>query len=160
MNNIYILLGANLGEPLKQLEKARELLQNRLGEIRTSSSIYESEAWGIEDQPIFYNQVLELITEQDKENSLHICQVIENELGRVREKKWGARLIDIDILYYNDEIYHSSTLTIPHPYIQERKFTLIPLTEIAKDFVHPKFNLTQEQLLLNCTDTLDVKKIY
>lgn len=159
VNEIYILLGANLRDPITQLEQARELLKQKLGNLVKESSIYQSEAWGVEDQPVFLNQVLLIETDKSADESLLICQNIENELGRVRKEKWGARLIDIDILYFNSEIIDKPLLKIPHPYIQDRKFTLQPLCEIANSYKHPKLNLTNEQLLLICKDNLEVVKI-
>lgn len=159
MNLIYILLGANLGNPRKQLYKAKTLLSEKLGNLGKESSLYESQAWGVEDQPTFLNQVLLFETSHDAQESLLICQEIENELGRVRKEKWGARIIDIDILYFNSEIIETPQLTIPHPYIQNRKFTLQPLCEIADSYKHPKLGLTNEELLLNCIDNLVVTKI-
>ncbi|WP_160068869.1 2-amino-4-hydroxy-6-hydroxymethyldihydropteridine diphosphokinase [Sphingobacterium bovisgrunnientis] len=159
VNEIYILLGANLGDPITQLGKARELLKQKLGNLVKASSVYQSEAWGVEDQPIFLNQVLLIETDKSADESLLICQNIENELGRIRKEKWGARLIDIDILYFNSEIIDKPLLKIPHPYIQDRKFTLQPLCEIANSYKHPKLNLTNEQLLLICKDNLEVVKI-
>ncbi|HLS36722.1 MAG TPA: 2-amino-4-hydroxy-6-hydroxymethyldihydropteridine diphosphokinase, partial [Sphingobacterium bovisgrunnientis] len=137
VNEIYILLGANLGDPITQLGKARELLKQKLGNLVKASSVYQSEAWGVEDQPIFLNQVLLIETDKSADESLLICQNIENELGRIRKEKWGARLIDIDILYFNSEIIDKPLLKIPHPYIQARKFTLQPLCEIANSYKHP-----------------------
>lgn len=159
MNTIYILLGANLGNPEEQLLKARHLLNERLGPILKASSLYESEAWGVEDQPVFLNQVLLVSTDKEAQQCLIICQDIENELGRIRKEKWGARIIDIDILYFNSEVINNYNLIVPHPYIQERKFTLEPLCEIAESYKHPKLNLTNKELLLNCSDNLNVKKI-
>lgn len=159
VNEIYILLGANLRDPITQLEQARELLKQKLGNLVKESSIYQSEAWGVEDQPVFLNQVLLIETDKSADESLLICQNIENELGRIRKEKWGARLIDIDILYFNSEIIDKPLLKIPHPYIQDRKFTLQPLCEIANSYKHPKLNLTNEQLLLICKDNLEVVKI-
>ncbi|MGN0004054.1 MAG: 2-amino-4-hydroxy-6-hydroxymethyldihydropteridine diphosphokinase [Sphingobacterium composti] len=159
MNTIYILLGANLGNPEEQLLKAIDLLNKRLGSVTKTSSLYESEAWGVEDQPAFLNQVIILTTNKKAQECLDICQEIEQELGRIRKEKWGARKIDIDILYFNSEIMDTPGLIIPHPYIQDRKFTLEPLFEIAPSYKHPKLNITNEQLLLNCTDNLNVKKI-
>src|SRR5690606_865201 len=159
VNAIYILLGANLGDPITQLGKARELLKQKLGILVKASSVYQSEAWGVEDQPIFLNQVLLIETDKSADESLLICQNIENELGRIRKEKWGARLIDIDILYFNSEIIDKPLLKIPHPYIQDRKFTLQPLCEIANSYKHAKLNRTNEQLLLICKDNLEVVKI-
>lgn len=158
LNTIYILLGANLKSPITQLESAQTLLNEKLGKIKASSSIYESEAWGIEDQPIFYNQVLMMETSFSAVDSLLICQEIENDLGRTREKKWGARLIDIDILYYNNEIIETESLKVPHPYLHLRNFTLVPLVEIAADYIHPLYQLTNKQLMINSKDNLKVIK--
>lgn len=159
ISEIYILLGGNLGNPKQQLKQAKELLTAKLGDLMKESSLYQSEAWGVEDQPIFLNQVLLIQTDKTAEESLLICQEIENELGRQRKEKWGARIIDIDILYVNSEIINTPTLKIPHPYIPERRFTLQPLCEIANSYKHPKLNLTNEELLLICTDNLHVEKI-
>lgn len=159
MNSIYILLGANLGKPITQIAQATALLEARIGKILKLSSLYESEAWGLEDQPLFYNRALLLQTDIDKQTCLTICQDIETELGRVRLVKWGARLIDIDILYFNDEVYTSENLIIPHPLLQFRNFVLIPLCEIAKDYVHPILSKNTEELLSDCEDSLVVKKI-
>ena len=159
MNDIYILLGANLGSPIEQLELAKNLLIENLGLLHNASSIYQSEAWGIEDQPIFYNQVLHLATSHDAISCLDICQQIENKLGRTREIKWGARLIDIDILYFNNDIIESERLHVPHRFIPQRNFTLVPLCEIAPNYLHPQLGLTNNELLVNCSDKLKVFKI-
>lgn len=158
-NTVYILLGANLGNPKEQIESAYNLLSTKIGKVIAVSSLYKSEAWGIEDQPIFYNQVLCFETILNPTNCLLICQQIELELGRVREKKWGARVIDIDILYYNNEIIKTEKLIIPHPFIHLRNFTLIPLNEVAPDYIHPVLNKTNNQLLSNSEDKLQVQKI-
>src|SRR5690606_13715016 len=92
---------------------------------------------GIEDQPIFLNEVILVETLLDASDVLVCCQKIESKLGRVRQQKWGARLIDIDILYFNDERIETPHLVVPHPYIHLRKFTLLPLCEIAEDYIHP-----------------------
>lgn len=159
MNDVYLLLGANLGEPLEQIKSARQLITDLLGEIIDKSSIYQSEAWGIEDQPHFYNQVLSVKTAVPALEALQICQQVENTLGRVRKEKWGARVIDIDILYYNHEIINVEQLTVPHPYLHLRRFTLEPLVEIASDYVHPVYLRTNTELLNSCTDTLSVVKL-
>lgn len=159
IHTIYILLGANLGDPISQLDQANQLLNSKVGKIIATSSIYESEAWGVEDQPVFYNQVLCIETLLQPTACLHICQEIELQLGRIREKKWGARIIDIDILYFNNDIIDTETLQVPHPYIHLRNFTLVPLVEIAPDYMHAKFNKTNAQLLLDTADNLNVKKI-
>lgn len=159
MNTVYILLGANLGNSLQQILVAKQNLTNKLGNLILASSIYESAAWGVEDQPVFLNQVLVLTTDYDAHTCLQICQEIEQDLGRVRIMKWGARVIDIDILYYNNDIIDTPNLKVPHPYIPVRKFTLEPLVEIAANYKHPILGHSQSTLLELCTDPLSVKKV-
>lgn len=158
MNKVYILLGANLGAPFEQLGKAREAIETNVGKIVAASKIYESEAWGVEDQPVFLNQVLCVETACSPIETLDSIQAIETDLGRVRLSKWGARVIDIDILYFNDEVIADERLSVPHPYIQERRFTLVPLAEIAPLFDHPKLGLNSETLLARCADKLNVTR--
>ncbi|MVZ61341.1 2-amino-4-hydroxy-6-hydroxymethyldihydropteridine diphosphokinase [Sphingobacterium humi] len=157
MNVVYLLLGANLGDPLKQLSDARAEIAERIGTIQQESAIYESEAWGVEDQPTFLNQVLMVHSTLSVQKVLQTSQQIERVLGRIRAQRWGSRVIDIDILYYNQEVIHETDLAVPHPYIQERNFTLIPLCEIAPDWEHPIFKKTNQQLLNASKDPLNVK---
>lgn len=159
MHQVYLLLGANLGEPHKQLESAREEIAVRMGAIERISRIYRSQAWGVEDQPEFLNQVLYLKTQLSPRKVLQEIHKIETVLGRIRGRHWGARVIDIDILYFNQEIVHLTDLQIPHPYIQERNFTLIPLCEIAPDYLHPIFKKTNRELLEESQDSLNVKPL-
>lgn len=160
MNIVFLLLGANLDQPLAQINKAQLLLSNQLGLLSSASTMYETQAWGVEDQPPFLNQVITILTEKTPQETLLICQKIENELGRIRQHKWGSRVIDIDILYYNDLIIHEPTLIIPHPYLHLRKFTLVPLVEIAENFMHPSLHQTNKELLDRCIDPLTVKPVY
>ncbi|UIR56637.1 2-amino-4-hydroxy-6-hydroxymethyldihydropteridine diphosphokinase [Sphingobacterium sp. SRCM116780] len=156
MKSSYILLGANLGHRILQLNQAQELIENLIGKVTNASTIVETAAWGREDQPSFLNQVIEIETSLSPIEVFEVCQTIENKLGRIRHEKWGARVIDIDILYYGTEIIHLPTLQIPHPYLQDRKFTLIPLAEIAPGYIHPILKKSNEELLALCQDTLDV----
>ncbi|WDF67730.1 2-amino-4-hydroxy-6-hydroxymethyldihydropteridine diphosphokinase [Sphingobacterium oryzagri] len=158
MNKVFLLLGANLGDPALQISKAIAALENQVGSIVLSSSLYESAAWGQTDQPAFLNQVVILKTALSALGVLEAIQKIEQDLGRVRTLKWGARIIDIDILYFNDETIDLAQLSVPHPYIPERKFTLLPLVEIAASHKHPVLALDQLELLTACTDTLSVIK--
>ncbi len=156
MNTVYLLLGSNQGDRNDLFEKAKIAITLHLGHIVNQSSLYESEAWGITDQALFLNCVLEVKSNLDAETILQKSLLIEHELGRVRQQRWTERSIDIDLLYFNHDIILSETLTIPHPEIQNRRFTLIPLCEIAKNLVHPIFCKSQEELLNECSDTLKV----
>lgn len=150
---VYILLGSNLGDRVSGLHQAAELIASRVGPVVQSSELYETAPWGITDQPAFLNQVLAVETALIPEAVLSQTQAIEQALGRVRLTKWGARVIDIDILYYEQLVYHSDTLTIPHPYLHERRFTLVPLAQIAPDLGHPILHKTTRELLAICTDS-------
>lgn len=159
MNKIFILLGTNLGDRLRQLLRAKQALEKQVGEILMASSIYETAAWGVEDQPAFLNQVILIKSGLSPMDCLNRTQQIELDLGRVRLKKWGQRAIDIDLLYFNDEIVNYPNLIIPHPFISERRFTLAPLAEIAPGYIHPVYKKNNVYLLHNCKDELPVKKI-
>ncbi|WP_333864380.1 2-amino-4-hydroxy-6-hydroxymethyldihydropteridine diphosphokinase [Sphingobacterium sp.] len=159
MNKIYILLGTNLGNRFQQLDLARKQLESRIGAIIETSSIYETAAWGVEDQPAFLNQALLITTDLQALECLEITQSIEQELGRIRIKKWGERVIDIDLIYFNQDIIDLPTLRIPHPFIAERRFVLAPLVEIAPDYIHPLYKKNNVYLLDKCKDDLPVKKI-
>ncbi len=159
MSQSYLLLGTNIGDKKHNLLQARELINERIGEIIVPSAIYQTSAWGKEDQDDFLNQVLAVDTVLNPEQLLAQCLDIEKDLGRVRFEHWGERLIDIDILYYEDQVITSQRLTIPHPEIQNRKFTLVPLIEIAPNYIHPKLNQTNKNLLALCKDPLEVIKI-
>ncbi|MGV3561166.1 2-amino-4-hydroxy-6-hydroxymethyldihydropteridine diphosphokinase [Larkinella arboricola] len=155
---VFLLLGANLGDRAATLQQAMEQLNVDVGPVLQQSARYETAAWGVTDQPAFLNQVLKVLSVFPPEEILQKTQAIENRLGRVRREKWGSRVIDIDLLYVNDLILQQETLTIPHPFLHERRFTLVPLAEIAPDFVHPVLHKTQEQLLAECRDTGEVRK--
>ncbi|OEK01902.1 2-amino-4-hydroxy-6-hydroxymethyldihydropteridine diphosphokinase [Roseivirga sp. 4D4] len=157
MTGIYLLLGTNLGNKTKNLEKVIELLVANRVAIRRESSIYETAAWGIEDQPSFLNQVIEIETSRTPEKLLELLQQIESNMGRVKKIKWGERLIDIDILYFGDTIVDQEKLKIPHPEIQNRRFTLEPMVEIIPELVHPVLSLSQSEMLRACEDKLEVK---
>ena len=158
MTTIYLLLGGNLGNKKKIFPEARNLLSERVGQIARQSSVYETEPWGFESEDIFWNQVLEIDTTLSAEEVLKLCQQTELELGRIRKKdQYSSRLIDIDILFYGDQIIRSENLIVPHPRIQERKFALVPLNEIAPRLVHPVFRKNIRQLLAECADLLKVK---
>ena len=154
----FLLLGSNLGKRAQVLKNAATIINNKIGKVKTYSSIYETLAWGNEDQPAFLNQVITVETSLSPQELLITINQIEDDLGRIRHEKWGERLIDIDILYYDDTIISSKELTVPHPEISNRKFTLIPLVEITPDFIHPVIGKTQKELLTDCSDELEVTK--
>lgn len=153
----YLLLGSNLGDRKLMLKNAAVVISQKIGVIESYSSIYETLAWGIEDQPAFLNQVIKVETSLHPQKLLTTINGIEKELGRVRHQKWGERLIDIDILYYNEDIIETENLVIPHPEIINRRFTLIPLAEIAPNYIHPIIKKNQSALLEICPDKLEVK---
>lgn len=156
MAKVYLLLGGNLGDRTAYLQQARESIHQQVGVILRSSKVYETAAWGKTDQPNFLNQVLELETSLLPEQVLQSINSIELELGRVRHEHWGARVIDIDILFYNDEILQTQRLTIPHPQLHLRRFTLLPMAELAPALQHPLLLQSIHQLLQTCPDQLEV----
>jgi 2-amino-4-hydroxy-6-hydroxymethyldihydropteridine diphosphokinase len=159
MNIAFLSLGSNEGNRMAWLDKAIDLIATDCGTITGRSSVYETAAWGINDQPDFLNMVVSVQTTLSPKDLLAAILHIETVLGRHRVIKWGPRIIDIDILLYNDLVLQSPDLIIPHPYIQDRKFTLLPLAELAPDYVHPKFQKTINELLTKCADKLEVQKL-
>jgi 2-amino-4-hydroxy-6-hydroxymethyldihydropteridine diphosphokinase len=159
MIEAYLLLGSNLGNRTKHLALARQEISREVGPIITQSSIYKTAAWGKTDQPDFYNQVVVVSTSLIPSQALKSVQKIEHSFGRNRAEKWGARTLDIDILFWEDHILQEEDLIIPHPEIGKRRFTLIPLAEIAPSLVHPVLNMSIGDMLLVCPDNLPVEKI-
>jgi 2-amino-4-hydroxy-6-hydroxymethyldihydropteridine diphosphokinase len=158
MNNVYLLIGGNMGDRMANLAAARDSINIECGRIVTESSIYETEAWGYKEQNAFLNQALVIQTSLQANALMDAILKIEIALGRKREIPLGPRIIDIDIIYYNDEIINSSTLTIPHPSMAQRKFVLMPLTEIAPNYRHPILLKTNEILLKESGDSAVVHK--
>ncbi len=158
MNKVYLLLGSNQQNPVKQLVLAKKLIA-RKNELLRQGSIYETSAWGNTNQPNFLNQVIVINTKLSAEKLMLEMLSIEKKMGRIRTKKNAPRIIDIDILFFNKEILNTALVQLPHPQIQNRKFVLIPLNELAPQFKHPVLQKTIHQLLRICNDTLDVKKL-
>jgi len=158
MNTAYLLIGGNLGDRAAYLGEAINQISAQCGRVISTSSIYETAAWGNVNQPAFYNQAVKLVTILSPEALIERLLAIENEMGRVRTEKYGPRTIDLDILMINDIVIDTPTLTIPHPQLHNRRFALLPLHEIAPALHHPVLNKTIHELLLNCLDTLDVQK--
>src|SRR5688572_5768781 len=127
MNKVALLLGTNLGEREENLETARKLIEEKTGDILETSKIYATAPWGNQDQPAFLNQAIMVWTLLSPEELMQKLLEIEKEMGRTRDEKWGSRLIDLDILLYEEEIVDTESLKIPHPHLHERNFTLYPL---------------------------------
>lgn len=158
--NANLLIGGNMGNRTANLQQARELIQKECGKITVQSSIYQTAAWGLTDQPDFLNQVLVVATLLTPEALMWQLLSIEERMGRKRIIKLGPRIIDLDILLIDTLVINSSLLTIPHPALPKRKFALIPLCEVAPQLVHPLEKKTIAQLLAECPDELAVQKIY
>jgi 2-amino-4-hydroxy-6-hydroxymethyldihydropteridine diphosphokinase len=156
----YLLLGGNLGDREANLKNAIKLLNEKIGKVIAVSSLYETAAWGKTDQPAFLNQAVGLQTYLSAIAVLDLALSIEQELGRVRKDKWGERLIDIDLILFGDQIINiPDKLQVPHPHMQNRKFVMEPLAEIAPEVVHPVFGETILSICQHIEDPLEVKKL-
>ena len=159
MNTAWLLTGSNMGTREDYLSSAKREIALQCGTVQKQSSIYETAAWGKTDQPAFLNQALEIMTPLNARQLIRRLLKIEKQLGRIREEKYGPRLIDIDILMYGDEIHQYDLLKLPHPELPNRRFALLPLAEIAGEVIHPVLHQSVAGLLAVCPDTLEVKKV-
>lgn len=156
-NNIFLLLGSNIEPKVNYIEEAERKLSSVVGNIVKKSHIYISEPWGFVSDQSFLNRVLMLRSTLSAMETLTNIHAIEEELGRTRQRNgYSSRTIDIDILYYNNDIINNEKLIVPHPRIHERRFTLAPLTDIAPDYIHPIFSTSNIKLLEICKDLSEV----
>jgi 2-amino-4-hydroxy-6-hydroxymethyldihydropteridine diphosphokinase len=158
MNLAYLITGGNLGDRVANLETSIRHLEINAGRLLQASAIYQTAAWGMEDQPDFLNQVLLLQTSLAPTDLLQSMLQIERQMGRIREAKYGPRTIDIDLLLYNQVVMNEPHLTLPHPRFHLRRFALQPLADLAPSLLHPVLHQTIGHLLLHCADPLNVKK--
>jgi len=156
MHTAILHIGSNVGNRLKYLSVCKTLISQRIGAIENSSSVYETEAWGLKEQEAFLNQAFEVSTSLDILDLLSICQEIENTLNRTRSIKWGPRTIDIDIIFYDDLEIDEEKIQIPHPRMHERNFVLFPLYEIVPNWHHPTLGKSVKELKNESQDTSNV----
>lgn len=147
LHTTYIALGTNLGDRLANLRAAIDTVSPEINVI-AESHVYETPPWGYEDQPAFLNMVVKAETSLEPESLLAYLKQLEVELGRKQNFRWGPRLIDLDILFYDDVVIESPPLVIPHPRLHERGFVLVPLADVAADYVHPVLGEFVWELLL------------
>lgn len=155
MNTVFLITGGNIGDRKKNLKTAASLIEEQIGAIIKSSKIYETDAWGITNQPQFYNQVHIIKSTFSAKEIIQRILKIEEKMGRIRTIKNAARIIDIDILFFNDAIINEPNLIIPHTEISNRRFVLIPLNELAPEMIHPVFKKSIHELLSTTKDKLN-----
>ena len=160
MHQVFLEIGGNIGNKHDNFNKVYKFIKNELGKIIKKSSIYETPPWGFDAKDNFWNQVLLIETEFSPVELLQKIAEIENWFGRKRESgKYNSRQMDIDILYFDELVTETENLTIPHPQIQNRRFVLVPLVDIAPEFVHPLLGMNSLLLLENCPDSSLIKKV-
>jgi 2-amino-4-hydroxy-6-hydroxymethyldihydropteridine diphosphokinase len=157
---VYLCIGGNLGEREENLEETRMFVTFNMGDILAQSSVYESPAWQMENEPAFLNQVLLIETELSPKDLLAEIRELEEYYGRERSTEaYLSREMDVDVLFYGDFVSDDPKFVVPHPRMQDRKFVLVPLREIAPEFMHPVLNKSVTQMLADCTDTAEVKEV-
>jgi 2-amino-4-hydroxy-6-hydroxymethyldihydropteridine diphosphokinase len=159
MAEVYILLGGNVGDKSKIFKETKKLINDRIGLITKQSSVYATEPWGFVSD-LFWNQAIIAETTLDPFEILQQSQAIEKSMGRIKlSDNYEARTMDIDLLFYDDLQVNTPNLAIPHPKMDERKFVLIPLNDIAPEKIHPGSGLTVHEMLQKCKDQLNVERI-
>ena len=148
--------GSNIGNRIANLQLANALIKKQIGHLHLASKYYHTKAWGVTEQPDFINQAIWVETKQSPQEILQHIQEIEATMGRIRLEKWGERLIDIDLIFYENWVIDEENLQVPHPFLQERNFVLVPLQEIAADWVHPILKKSIATLLEQSPDKLEV----
>ncbi|HTB05698.1 MAG TPA: 2-amino-4-hydroxy-6-hydroxymethyldihydropteridine diphosphokinase [Bacteroidia bacterium] len=160
MNKVYISLGSNRGDRQDNISKAIMRLNEKAGTVIQESHLYETQPWKMQDHTNFINQVILIETKIDADTLMKQLLEIETRMGRLRTSaKYEPRTIDIDILFFNHDILSSKEVTVPHPFIQERRFILEPLAEIAPDYIHPITKTKIYELLTVCKDNSKVVKL-
>lgn len=160
MHQVFLSIGGNLGNKRANFDKVYTHIQNELGGIVFYSSVYETPPWGFDSEDSFWNQVLCIDTHLNPSEILDNIGKIDVAFGRKRNGNgYTSREMDIDILYFRDKIIKTENLTIPHPLLHKRLFVLVPLAEIAPDFVHPVLRLTSLEMLNSCDDKSEIKKL-
>ncbi len=157
--HVFLSLGGNLGNTQEIFETCYPLIENKVGAILQKSSLYQTAAWGLQDQADFVNQVILVETSLAPNELLAEIQSIEKAFGRERTIAWGPRTLDLDILFIDQQTIQTADLQVPHPYIQDRKFILIPMQEIAATYQHPKLKKSIAELLLETKDASAVTLI-
>ncbi len=155
---VCLQLGSNKGDRLQALQIAIKALKETF-QIVDKSAVYQTAAWGNTNQQDFYNQLVLVETKRSPYSVLRFCQNVENQMGRERKDKWGPRIIDIDIIYYDKKVIYSPTLKIPHEYMHARRFILIPLLDMKNKWTHPLLGKTIQELLASCNDKSEVKQL-
>ena len=160
MEQVFLCLGGNVGDTRQYLEQAIGLIDSRIGRVTAKSAIYQSEPWGFKAEQMFLNQVIVVETALEPQIVLEHCLQIETELGRTRGGNgYEPRTIDIDIIFFGNQIIKQPNLTVPHPLMHRRNFVLQPLCDVTPDFVHPVLGLTVSQLADVCDDKSAVKRL-
>lgn len=156
MSTAYIGIGSNLGDREENCEKALAILEQKGIKTVKRSSMIETEPWGVKEQPKFMNMAVEVTTDLLPDQLLQKLKEVETEMGRTETTRWGPRVIDLDILFYNDMVMNSPGIDIPHPHMHEREFVLQPLTEIAPDKIHPVLKKSVRELLLGLSESAQI----